>query len=85
MAGAISLPGGPAAHALATVTGASLLGVNVVRATAGLAVSWFSAVLGGVVLGAGVAALACTHIDVLAPFLVAMGVAVIASALFSRE
>lgn len=84
MAGAIALPAGPLANILAAATGAALLGVNIVRAMAGLAVSWFSAVLGGVVLVAAVAAMAGTHIDVIAAFLIAMGVAVVASALVDR-
>jgi hypothetical protein len=77
LVGAVLLPSGPLTYWLAALAGAGLLGVSALRRASGIAVNWFSAVLGGVMVVAGAAALAGTHIDVFAAFFLALGIVLV--------
>jgi hypothetical protein len=74
---AVLLPSGAVAELLACAAGAGLIGVNAVRRASGIAVNVVSVVLGGAFLVAGAAALAGTHVDVLATFFLALGIVMI--------
>jgi hypothetical protein len=85
LVGVFALPGGPVTDGLAIATGAGLLGINAVRRSAGLPIRWFSSVLGAVVILAGAAALAGSHIDVFAAFFIALGVVTVVAAIARRN
>ncbi len=78
--GAWALPGGQPQYLAVAGAGALLVGVNVVRAFAGVAVGWFSLVLGTTAFVAGLGALGGVRIDDVALFFALIGVVLVAGA-----
>ena len=79
--GALALPNGTAEYISAAAVGAAMLGLNGLRVVAGVALRWFSVILGTVMLAAGIGALAGLHMDVFVLFFALAGMVTIAGAL----
>jgi hypothetical protein len=79
--GAVAMPMGPAAYGFIAAIGGLMVGLNMTRVVAGVAVRWFSAILGTALFVAGCAALAGLHMDAFVLFFVLAGLVTIGGAL----
>jgi hypothetical protein len=77
---ALCLPAGTAEYAAVVVVGAGMIGLNLVRIAVGLAIGWFSALLGASGVLAGSVALAGGRIDGLVVFFALSGAVIIGAA-----
>jgi hypothetical protein len=79
--GAVAMPMGTAAYASIAAVGGLMVGLNAARVIAGVAVRWFSAILGTALFVAGCGALAGLHMDAFVLFFALAGAVTIVGAL----
>jgi hypothetical protein len=78
--GAVFLPAGTGTYAAVTLIGLLMLALNAARLATGVAIRWFSVILGATAVLSGAGALAGVRIDALALFFAATGVALLVAA-----
>ena len=78
--GALALPRGVGEFALVAGTGAAMLGLNTLRAMAGVPVAWFGIILGAVALVAGVGAIVGVTVPAVALLFILLGLGTIIGA-----
>jgi hypothetical protein len=82
---ALALPNGNAEYVSVAAVGAAMLLLNMVRKARGIAVAWFSAILGTSMLAGGTAAVFGLKMDVFVVFFALAGAVVIAGAVVGRR
>jgi hypothetical protein len=78
--GALALPRGVAEFTLVAGAGAAMLGLNALRAMAGVPVAWFGIILGAVALVAGVGAIGGVTVPAMALLFILLGLGTIIGA-----
>jgi hypothetical protein len=79
--GALAMPNGTAEYVAVAGVGTLMLALNAVRMASGVAVRWFSIILGSVALVAGAGATVGLRIDAFVLFCFVLGAAMVAGAI----